>query len=89
MLDGERFRHHRTDTAGTGKSREGHQQVAEQWEHQFHAEGNSNGLSTVASLHFVFPFCQNLQFATHTLAGQDLSNCLRGIALREARQNGS
>src|SRR5215469_8075413 len=48
MLDCERFRHHRTDTAGTGKSREGHQQVAEQWEQQFHAEWNSNRLSTVS-----------------------------------------
>src|SRR5262245_22996928 len=48
MLDCERFRHHRTDTAGTGKSREGHQQVAEQWEQQFHAEWNSNRRSTVS-----------------------------------------
>src|SRR5215472_7985402 len=48
MLDCERFRNHRTDTAGTGKSREGHQQVAEQWEQQFHAEWNSYRLSTVS-----------------------------------------
>jgi len=47
MLDGERFRHDRANTAGTGKSREGHQQVAEQWEQQFHSERNSNRLSTV------------------------------------------
>src|SRR5215472_4502691 len=48
VLDCERFRHHRTDTAVTGKSREGHQQVSEQWEQHFHAEWNSNRLSTVS-----------------------------------------
>src|SRR5215469_2145822 len=56
MLDGERFRHHRTDTAVTGKSREGHQQMAEQWEQQFHAEWNSNRLSTVSKSALRLPF---------------------------------
>jgi len=48
MLNCERFSHHRTNTAGTGKSRKGHQQVAEQWEQQsHHSERNSNRLFTV------------------------------------------
>jgi hypothetical protein len=36
MLDREGFRHHRSNTLETGKPREGHQQVAEQWEQQSH-----------------------------------------------------
>ena len=39
MLNCEGFSHHRTNTAGTGKSREGNQQVAEQWEQQSHHYG--------------------------------------------------
>ena len=48
MLDGERFYHDRANTAGSGKSREGHQQVAEQREQQFHSERDFNSLSTVS-----------------------------------------
>jgi hypothetical protein len=48
MLDGERFCHDRANTAGSGKSREGHQQMAEQREQQFHSERDFNSLSTVS-----------------------------------------
>jgi hypothetical protein len=48
MLDGERFCHDRANTAGTDKSREGHQQVAELREQKFHSERDFNSLSTVS-----------------------------------------
>ena len=72
MLDGERFRHHRANTAGTGEPREGHQQVAEQWEQRFHSERNFNPLSTIRKSPFI-SLCQNQQFAAHRLVNFHLS----------------
>jgi hypothetical protein len=65
MLDCYRFSHHCTNTTGTGQPHEGHQQVAEQREHQFHSERNFNPLLTVSKYLLRHPFCQNQEFATH------------------------
>jgi pimeloyl-ACP methyl ester carboxylesterase len=48
MLDCERFSRDRAKTAGTGKAREGHQQMADQREQQFHSERNFNGLRAIS-----------------------------------------
>jgi hypothetical protein len=67
MLDCERFSHHRANTAGTGKSREDHQQMAEQWEQQFHSERNSNRLGAISNSPLRHPVLQDQEFATHSL----------------------
>jgi hypothetical protein len=79
MRDRERFRHHRTNTAATGKSRERNQQVAEQSEQQaYNSERNSNRLSTVGKPALRHPILPNQQFATHRVMNRNLIRPNRG-----------
>jgi outer membrane protein assembly factor BamB len=62
-----RFCRHCAKTARLGQPREGYEEVSDQAEQQTHQRRTLSAFERFTSLHFFGAFCQNQQFATHTI----------------------